>query len=204
MDSLKILAQERIFKQMSFIREIDKMKNEFRKNIIIDKSRRENDAEHSWHIAVMAMLLVEYAENPATLDVNKVIKMLLVHDIVEIYAGDTFFYDEEANKTKAAREQAAADKIFSILPADQEGELRGLWEEFEELQTTEAYYARAMDILQPFFLHYCTQGAVWLEENINVAQVYRRAEPLKKGLPKLWEFVELLIEQSVKKGYLNA
>ena len=176
----------------------------YRQNKLLDKSRYETDAEHSWHIAVMAMLLIEYAEDPATLDINKVIKMLLVHDIVEIYAGDTFFYDEEANKTKAAREQAAADKIFSILPMEQGVEIRDLWEEFEALQTAEAYYARAMDILQPFFLHYCTQGQVWLEESINVEQVYRRAEPLKKGLPKLWEFVELLIEQSVKKGYLNA
>ncbi len=194
---------QRVWQQLNFVREIDKMKNEFRRNILVDKSRRENDAEHSWHISVMAMIFLEYAEHPESIDLHKVIKMLLVHDIVEIYAGDTFFYDEEATKTKAAREQAAADKIFAILPADQNVEFRNLWEEFEALETPDSYYARAMDILQPVFLHYSTQGEVWLKEGITVAKVHYRLEPLKKGLPKMWNFLERLIQEAVAKGYLN-
>ena len=194
---------DRIAQQLSFVREIDKMKTELRKNIIIDQSRRENDAEHSWHIAVMAMLFREYTEEPDKIDLPQVIKMLLVHDIVEIYAGDTFCYDEAANKTKAAREQASADKIFALLPADQALELRKLWEEFEALETPEAYYAKSMDVLQPVFLHYSTCGKIWREEGITLAQVRKRIAPLERGIPKMWTFMQHLLQDAVAKGYLN-
>lgn len=195
------INQERFQQQIAFIVEIDKMKNELRKNIIIDKSRRENDAEHSWHIAVMAMLLQEYSD--LKVDLLKVIKMLLVHDIVEIYAGDTFFYDEQANKDKAEREQAAADRIFAILPTDQGAELRALWEEYEELQTNEALYAGAMDRLQPFLLHYYTQGQVWLEENVTSEKIYKRIGPLDKSMPRLWPVIDAMIQDAIQKGYVS-
>lgn len=195
-------SQERLRKQIAFIIEIDKMKNELRKNIIIDKSRRENDAEHSWHIAVMAMLLVEYTDLPQ-LDLLKIIKMLLVHDIVEIYAGDTFFYDDQANKDKVEREQAAADKIFALLPADQGLELRSLWEEYEAMQTNDALYAGAMDRLQPFLLHYYTQGQVWLQEHITSEKIYTRIRPLEKSMPRLWPVITNMIQEAIEKGYVT-
>ena len=192
----------RLDKQFAFIIEIDKMKNELPKNIIIDKSRRENDAEHSWHIAVMAMLLSEYVDLP-NVDLLKVIKMLLVHDIVEIYAGDTFFYDEKANQDKAEREQAAADRIFAMLPADQGTELRALWEEYEELKTSEALFAGAMDRLQPFLLHYYTQGQVWREEHVTSEKIYRRIAPLDKSMPCLWQVIDGMIQDAIRKGYIE-
>ena len=196
-----VIDQERFRQQIAFIVEIDKMKTELRKNIIIDKSRRENDAEHSWHIAVMAMLLVEYSE--LKVDLLKVIKILLVHDIVEIYAGDTFFYDEQANQDKAEREQAAADRIFAMLPVDQGQQLRALWEEYEALQTNEALYAGAMDRLQPFLLHYYTQGQVWRQENVTSEKIYKRIGPLDKSMPRLWSVIDAMIQDAIRQGYIS-
>lgn len=192
---------ERLQQQLSFIIEIDKMKTELRKNIIVDKSRRENDAEHSWHISVMSMLLIEYSD--LKVDLLKVIKMLLIHDIVEIYAGDTFFYDEQANQDKEEREQAAADRVFAILPSEQGLELRHLWEEYEAMQTNEALYAGAMDRLQPFLLHYYTQGQVWLEENVPSEKIYKRIAPLEKSMPRLWPVINTMVQEAIRKGYVN-
>lgn len=197
-----VVERVRLEKQFAFIIEIDKMKSELRKNIIINKSRRENDAEHSWHIAVMAMLLAEYVDLP-NVDLLKVIKILLVHDIVEIYAGDTFFYDDKANEDKAEREQAAADKIFAILPVDQGSELRALWEEYEELETDTALFAGAMDRLQPFLLHYYTQGQVWREENVSSEKIYKRIDSLRQSMPRLWPIVDSMIQEAVQKGYIE-
>lgn len=197
----KTVNLERFQQQIAFIIEIDKMKTELRKNILVDKSRRENDAEHSWHIAVMAMLLAEYSD--LSVDMLKVIKILLVHDIVEIYAGDTFFYDEQANLDKAEREQAAADRIFAMLPAEQGQELRSLWEEYEAQQTGEALYAGAMDRLQPFLLHYYTQGQVWREENVTSEKIYKRIGSLERSMPRLWPVIDSMIQEAIAKGYVN-
>ena len=197
----KPIDHKRFQQQIAFIIEIDKMKTELRKNILVDKSRRENDAEHSWHIAVMAMLLEEYSDLPV--DMLKVIKILLVHDIVEIYAGDTFFYDEQANLDKAEREQAAADRIFAMLPTEQGQELRNLWEEYEAQQTNEALYAGAMDRLQPFLLHYYTQGQVWREEHVTGEKIYKRIGSLKLSMPRLWPVIDAMIQEAIAKGYVS-
>ena len=146
----------RLLKDIEFIVELDKMKSILRQTSLIDKSKRENDAEHSWHISVMAMVLSEYANEE--IDVCKVIKMLLIHDLVEIYAGDTFCYDVEGNKDKKERELKAADKIFGMLDEDKGMELRKLWDEFEEMNTKEALFAASMDRLQPFFNNYFSGG----------------------------------------------
>ncbi len=153
------MINERLLKDIEFIVELDKMKSILRQTSLIDKSKRENDAEHSWHISVMAMLLSEYANEEV--DIFKVIKMLLVHDLVEIYAGDTFCYDVEGNKSKKDRELKAADIIFGILEEDKGKEMRSLWEEFEEMETKEALFAASMDRLQPFLNNYYSDGGTW-------------------------------------------
>ena len=141
------MSEERLKKQLEFLVEIDKMKNVLRRTLIVDGSRRENDAEHSWHLAMLAMVLEEYSERE--INISRVVRMCLVHDLVEVYAGDTFAYDEKGYEDKLARETAAADKLFSMLPTEQGEEFRALWREFDEAQTADAMYAAAMDRLQP-------------------------------------------------------
>lgn len=193
---------ERLKKQFDFIIEIDKMKSVFRKNIITDRTRNENDAEHSWHIAVVAMVLYEYAYRP-DIDFLKVLKMLLLHDIIEVYAGDTFVYDEKANLDKEEREKKAADKIFGLLPDDQNKEYRSLWEEFDKMETPESIYAAACDRIQPFLLNCNTDGHTWHLAEITKDKLYKRLYQTKVAFPELWETIDGLIDENIKKGYIK-
>lgn len=195
------MASERLLKDIEFIVELDKMKSILRQTTLIDKSRRENDAEHSWHISVMAMVLSEYANEEV--DLFKVIKMLLVHDLVEIYAGDTFCYDKKGNSDKKERELKAADKIFGMLSEDKAIEMRELWDEFEEMKTKEALFAASMDRLQPIFSNYFSGGGTWTKFGITKAEVHKRVAPLEKSSTELWEFTLKLIDDAVDRGYIS-
>lgn len=188
-------------KQLKFITDIDRMKHILRRTLLVDGSRRENDAEHSWHIGVMAMLLREYAD-PAV-DVERVVKMCLVHDLIEIYAGDTFAFDVSANVDKAEREKASADKLYALLPPEQGSELRTLWEEFDAEQTLDAQYAAAMDHLQPFIHNVMTDGHTWKEGHVTREQVYARMAIVKAATPALWPFVENAINQGIEAGIIG-
>lgn len=196
------MDNKRLEKQIKFIVEIDKAKNIFRQNVVIGTTRNENDAEHSWHLAVMAMLLSEY-QNEKNIDLLKVIKLVLIHDLVEIYAGDTFCYDEKANEDKEEREQKSARKLFSLLPQDQESEFTELWNEFEQCETAEARFSACLDRLQPLILNYNTQGHTWQKPGVNSSKVLKRNEPLKENTPELWKYVKEAIEDSIEKGYLK-
>jgi putative hydrolase of HD superfamily len=191
----------RLAQQIQFVIEIDKLKGILRQTLLTDSSRRENSAEHSWHIAIMAILLAEYAPQPV--DVLRVVKMLLVHDLVEIDAGDTFCYDVQHNESKADRELQAADRLFGLLPVDQAQELRSLWDEFEAQETMDARFAACCDRLQPMLHNVETDGGTWKQHNIQREQVLRRAAPIAQGAPELWELVQQLIEQSVDNGLLQ-
>jgi putative hydrolase of HD superfamily len=181
--------------------EIEKLKRVLRQTWHLDGSHRENDAEHSWHLAVMAVLLAEYAAEP-DLDLARVVKMVLVHDLVEIDAGDTFVYDEAGAADKDEREQAAADRIFAMLPDDQAGEIRDLWEEFEARRTAEARYAAALDRFQPLLHNVHTEGRTWREHGVTSNRVLARNRHMADGAPRLWQFAERLIHEAVRKGYL--
>lgn len=194
------MNEEKLKKEIDFIVEIDKMKSIFRRTSLINGSRKENDAEHSWHLSLMTMLLSEYADKD--IDVSKVIKMVLVHDLVEIYAGDTFCYDKVGNSDKSERELKSADKLFSMLPEEKGKMLRELWEEFEEMKTNEAIFANSMDRLEPFLVNYNTGGGTWKEHNISKEQVYKRSEPIKNSSEQLWKFTQDLIEDAHEKGYI--
>jgi putative hydrolase of HD superfamily len=191
----------RLAQQIQFIVEIDKLKRVLRQTLLTDESRQENSAEHSWHLAMMAILLVEYA--PEAVDVLRVIKMLLIHDLVEIDAGDTFCYDVQANQNKAEREAQAATRLFGLLPEEQGAELRTLWEEFEAQETVAAQFAAALDRLQPLLHNQQTRGGTWRIHSITRDQVLRRVHPIKDGAPALWSFVEKVIEDSIVAGYLS-
>jgi len=192
---------DRFSRQIRFLIEIDKLKGVFRRTWLIDQSRCENDAEHSWHLAVLAALLWEYSAEE-NLDLLRVIKMILVHDLVEIDAGDTYAYDEIGVVDQADREQAAADRIFEILPDDQAAELRRLWDEFEARETPEARYAAALDRFQPFLHNYYTQGRAWREHGVTSDKVLARTRPIADSAPRLWQHVQELIRDAVKQGYL--
>ncbi|HHU61114.1 MAG TPA: HD domain-containing protein [Natronincola sp.] len=192
---------ERLERQIRFIIEIDQMKHILRRNLVIDGSRRENDAEHSWHLALMAMILSEYAEEEVEL--SKVIKMVLMHDLVEVYAGDTFCYDAEGGKDKEEREKLAAEKLFSILPCDQGEELKLLWFEFEERKTPEAKFAACLDRLQPLLNNYHTNGGTWVEYDVSSEQVYKRMEAIEDASTVLGEYARKIIEDSIRKGILK-
>ena len=194
------MQSTRLQKQISFLLEIDKMKTILRRNIILDKSKQEDDAEHSWHMAMMAMIRYEYA--PKGTDLFRVLKIALVHDLVEVYAGDTFCYDQEANLDKAQREQQAADKLFSMLEEDQARELRTLWEEFDRMDTPDSLYAGAIDRLQPLLLNCHTQGHTWKLGPITSEDVYRRADPIRRSSPELWEYVDGMIQSCIQSGLL--
>jgi putative hydrolase of HD superfamily len=191
----------RLAQQIQFIIEIDKLKQVLRQTLLTDGSRQENSAEHSWHIAIMAILLAEYASE--AVDVLRVIKMLLIHDLVEIDAGDTFCYDLKGNEDKAAREALAATRLFGLLPEEQGVELRSLWEEFEAQETPNARFAAALDRIQPLLHNQQTQGGTWRIHGIERDQVLRRMQPVVDGAPALWPLVEKVIEDSVKAGYLS-
>lgn len=196
------MDNERLLKQIEFITEIDKLKQVFRQNIVIGTLRNENDAEHSWHLAVMAILLSEYAAEKE-IDVLRVVKMVLIHDLVEIDAGDTFCYDEKAHEDKEQRERKAAERLFNILPSDQAQEIWNLWHEFEELKTPEARFAACLDRLQPLLLNYNTNGHTWQKPGVTSEKVLKRNRLLEENAPLLWEYAKEVIEDSIKKGYLQ-
>ncbi|NDL67978.1 HD domain-containing protein [Anaerotalea alkaliphila] len=193
--------RERLRKQMEFIVEVDKVKGIFRQSYLTDGSRHENDAEHSWHLALMALLLAEYANGKV--DVLEVLRMLLVHDLVEIDAGDTYIYDDQANEDKHLREKAAADRIFGLLPEDQEKEFRTLWETFEAKETPEAKFAAALDRIQPMLLNYITDGVAWKEHGVSKSQVLGKNLHTREGSEGLWALMEDLLEDAVEKGFLR-
>ena len=178
--------QDRLNKQMRFIEEIDKEKLIGRQTYLSDASRKENDAEHAWHMAIMAVLLKEYANEK--IDVLKTMTMLLIHDIVEIDAGDTYAYDEEAKKTQRERELAAADRIFGLLPQDQAEYMRGLWDEFEERRTPEAKFARTLDNVQPVMLNSAACGTSWQDNGVHLSQILKRNEHTMDGSEELWNY----------------
>jgi putative hydrolase of HD superfamily len=192
---------ERLEKQIGFILELDKMKNLYRQTYVLHEDRKENDAEHSWHIAIMAILLSEYANSD--IDVTKVIKMLLLHDIIEIDAGDTYCYDEAGNSTKAEREEKAARRIFGLLPEDQCNEFYGLWREFEDSITKEARFAAVMDRLQPLLLNYTKGGISWKEHGICKEQVLKRNEAYFHEADELSQLIRSVIDDAEKKGWLK-
>lgn len=193
---------DRLTKQIEFILEIDKLKHILRRSSITDGSRKENDVEHSWHLAVMVMLLAEYAPEP--IDVMRTIKMVLVHDIVEIDAGDTFIYSTVAREAAHEVEQAAADRLFGMLPDDQASEFRALWDEFEARVTPESRFARALDRLQPIMLNYANRGGPWREHNVTAEQVTSLNMPiLEQGAPRLAEFAAKLFLDAQEKGYFH-
>jgi putative hydrolases of HD superfamily len=191
---------DRLPQQIGFIVEIDKLKTVLRQTLLIDRSRRENTAEHSWHLAMMAITLADYADRP--IDIGRVIRMLLVHDLVEIDAGDTFVYDVAANQDKAEREAAAAERIFGLLPLDHGTELRSLWQEFEARTTPDAAFAAALDRLQPLLHNYNTEGSTWRQHGITVEQVVTLNRTIANGSQRLWEYTERLIEDAAARGFL--
>jgi putative hydrolase of HD superfamily len=194
-------ASERFKNQIEFMLEIDKLKRIHRRTTLLDRSRQENSAEHSWHIALSVLILSEYAEAD-DLDLLQVIKLLLAHDLVEIDAGDTYCYDEIGGQDQKARERRAADRIFSILPGDQADTFWSLWNEFEERETPEARFANALDRLQPFLHNYFTRGHTWRKNGIRKQQVLTRMKPVDDGSHLLWDYVSRLIDEAVAKGYL--
>ena len=191
---------EKINQLLKFTAEVDKMTSISRRTLLINKSRRENDAEHSWHIALMAMLFKDYA--PEGCDISRSVQMCIVHDLVEIYAGDTFAYDVNANKDKEEREQKAADKLFGELSSELGKEFRQLWEEFDAMETSEAKYAAAMDRLQPFLHNTLTDGHTWKEGKPSVENVNKRIAPAFELIPELKDWYDKNIQRAVEKGWL--
>lgn len=194
------MKHSRLEKQIEFIREIDKLKNVLRKTLLMDGKRYENDAEHSWHVCVMAVLLAEHANKK--IDLLMSVKMLLFHDIVEIYAGDTFCYDEKAARNKLKRETSAAKRIYKLLPPDQGKEFYNIWREFDAKESPEAKYAAALDRLHPILHNYATKGAAWRENGVTKAKVMKRNKHMRHGSNDLWKYTKSLIQDAVKKGYL--
>ena len=192
---------ERLKKQLDFALEIDKEKNIFRQTHLSGHGRNENDAEHAWHMAIMAYLLREYSNEPV--DITRVMLMCLIHDVVEIDAGDTYAYDAEGLKTRKAREEAAKERIYSLLPEDQKKELAAVFDEFEESKTPESKFAHAMDNLQPLMLNNSNDGGDWREHGVSAKQVYGRQDRTKEGSEKLYEITEQIIKKHVEKGNLK-
>lgn len=194
-------GDERMDRQFLFTAEIDQMTSVLRRTLLLDKSRRENDAEHSWHIAVMAMLFSEYAKEPV--NIGRVVQMCVVHDLVEIIAGDTFAYDAAGNVDKEAREKAAADRLFAGLPKEQGNMIRSFWEEFDAMETADAKYAACMDRLQPFFHNTLTDGHTWVESGTNRAAVEKRMAIIKEFMPRVYGWVSDNIDHAIEVGWLN-
>ena len=191
---------DRLEQQIAFIVEIDRLKSVVRQNYLADGSRRENTAEHSWHVTLMAMILSEHAAEPV--DRARVLELLLVHDLVEIDAGDTFAYDSVGEQSKAAREQAAAERIFGLLPAAQAERLRAAWDEYEASETPEARFALSLDRLMPMIHNSLTEGRAWQANGVAADKVRHRAESISRGAPALGELAARLIESSVAAGFL--
>ena len=189
---------ERLHKQMKFILEVDKVKEIFRQTYLSDGSRKENDAEHSWHLALMAVLLKEYANEEV--DLLKVIPMVLIHDLVEIDAGDTYAYDQAGLATQRERETKAADRIFGLLPSDQAEVFRALWEEFEAYETADAKFAHALDNCQPLFLNDASGGKSWKEHGVHKSQIYKRNEHTAEGSVEIWEYMKTLVDKHIQLG----
>ncbi len=192
-------SDEGLCRALKFTIEIDKLKSVFRRSAIYNGTRRENDAEHSHHICAMALAFEKYA--PQGVNMLRVLKMLIIHDAVEIDAGDTFAYDAVGAATKKERESAAADRIFSML--DTGDELRALWEEFDAMESIDALYAASLDRLQPFLANCLNDGDTWFGGGVTREQVYTRMAPLKRGLPAMWESVCQMIEENVKLGFIK-
>ncbi len=188
-------------KQISFILELDKIKHITRQTYLCDGSRKENDAEHSWHLALMCFVLADYANEP--IDVLKTMKMVLLHDVIEIDAGDTYAYDIEGNKTKRERELKAADRIFGLLPEGQAQEYRGLWDEFEAMETPESKFANMLDKVQPLLLNHASGGRSWEEHGVKLSQVLKRDERVHEGSEEIWAYAKSLLEENVKAGHLK-
>lgn len=193
---------DRFNKQLGFLTEIDKLKQIFRNTILMDDSRRENDAEHTWHMAVCAMLFIEYA-NVKDLDMLKVLKMIMIHDVVEIDAGDTFAYDAIGQMDKAEREQKAANRIFGLLPDDQREEFMELWNEFEEYETPESKYAILVDTFMPIYHNYKTKGLQWQRLKVTSDKVLTRNSHIQHGSEEIWEYIQSIVKDAVEKGYLK-
>ncbi len=193
-------CKPQLLQQLAFIIEVDKVKNILRKSKLFDCSRFENDAEHSWTICIMAVLLKEYSNFP--IDIERVLKMLLIHDIVEIDAGDTFLYSKDRHNA-AEKELKAADRIFGLLPAEQSEELISIWKEFEVRESNEAKFAAVFDRLEPLLQNYLTQGFTWKANNVTYDMVVRSNMHIKEGSTELWQFVLNLLEESVDRGYLT-
>jgi putative hydrolase of HD superfamily len=199
---MDVPAPPELAKRLAFLHEVDALKHVYRRTTVMDGSRRENSAEHSWHIALAALVLANYADEPV--DVDRVIRLLLVHDVVEIDAGDTFAYDLTGKLTQAAREVAAADRLFGLLPDDQAAQLTAMWAEFEARQTPEARFAHAVDRLLPVLHNFATGGGSWHSPGVNHAMVVERMRPLAEDATALWAWVSELLAEAVRRGYLAA
>lgn len=195
------MQTENLLKQVSFIKEIDKLKYIQRKTRLFNSDRPENDAEHSWHLAMMTIVLAEHSDTP--IDVLKVLKMVLIHDIVEIDAGDTFIYDTTKNHTNTDEELLAAKRIFGLLPTEQAEEFITIWEEFEAGETDEAKFARSMDRFEPLLQNASNQGGTWAEFNVPYQKVYDKKKAIKNGSTTLWDYAENLLNESVDRGILK-
>lgn len=191
----------KLLKQIEFIKEIDKIKYIFRKTKLINSDRPENDAEHSWHLAMMAIVLSEYSNEP--IDILKVLKMVLIHDIVEIDSGDVFVYDKEKSHDNFEEELKAAKRIFGMLPEEQAEEFLNIWLEFEAMKTPESKFARAVDRLEPLLQNTSNNGGTWREYDVKYDKVIEKKQVIKEGSEKLWEFAKKLIDESVEKGILD-
>jgi putative hydrolase of HD superfamily len=192
---------DRIKKQIAFIERLDQLKQVLRQNLLMDESRRENSAEHSWHIATMAMVLADHASS--SLDQLRVLKMLLLHDVVEIDAGDTFCFDTQGNKDKEERERLAADKIFGLLPTDLAEEFKILWVEFEQGSTPESKFANSLDRFQVLLQNINTRGGTWRIHGIEMERVVKRMLPIKDGAPSLWPVVKSYLKEACSKGLIK-
>jgi putative hydrolase of HD superfamily len=195
------VPDSRLARQVQFIVEVDKLKDIYRQTVLIHSGRAENDAEHSWHLCLLVIVLAEHANLP-NLDLLRVLKMLIIHDLVEIDAGDTFAYDAQRMADQYARETQAAERIFGLLPDDQTREFRALWEEFEAKETAEARFASAVDRFQPVLLNLLTQGSAWRRHGVTHDRVVARNRPIAEGSSALWDYAEAMLREAVQDGRL--
>lgn len=195
------MQTDHLLKQVAFIKEIDKLKYILRKTRLFHSDRHENDAEHSWHLAMMTIVLAEHSDKP--IDILKVLKMVLIHDIVEIDAGDTFIYDATKSHTNTDEELMAAKRIFGLLPTAQAEEFIAIWKEFEDGISNEAKFARSMDRFEPLLQNTSNDGGTWKEFDVPYQQVYDKKKAIKEGSPAIWEYAEKLLDESVNKGILK-
>lgn len=195
-----MIEHDRLARQLAFSLELDKLKTILRQTLLTDSSRLENDAEHSWHVAMLAILLAEHA--PPGADPVRASRMLLFHDVVEIDAGDTFIHDDKGNEDKAERETRAAERIYGLLPADQAEEFKALWREYEDRATPTAKFADALDRLQPIMNNFATQGGTWKPHNVTADRVLKLVRRIHEGAPALGDYADNLVQEAVRRGYL--